>query len=55
MDSADAIASTLGMSVSGMALFWALAMGNFALEIATNIVLSPVIVRVLSFQRKLKA
>ena len=52
MDSADAIASQLGLAVSGMALFWALAMGNFFLEIATNVVLSPVIVRVLKIEKK---
>ena len=54
MDSADAIAAQLGLSVSGMALFWALAMGNFLLELGTNIVLSPVIVRVLSIEKKSK-
>lgn len=54
MDSADAIASQLGMPVSGMALFWALAMGNFILELGTNIVLSPVVVRVLSIEKKSK-
>lgn len=54
MDSADAIAAQIGLSVSGMALFWALAMGNFILEVATNAVLSPVIVRVLNIERKTK-
>lgn len=52
MDSADAIAAQVGLSVSGMALFWALAMGNFLLELGTSIVLSPVIVRVLSIEKK---
>ena len=52
MDSADAIAETIGMNVSGMALFWALAMGNFLLEVATSLVLSPVIVRVLNISKK---
>ncbi|MBR2489153.1 MAG: ECF transporter S component [Clostridia bacterium] len=52
MDSADAIASQLGMNVSGMALFWALAMGNFLLEVVTSLVLSPVIVRILKIKRK---
>lgn len=52
MDSADAIAEALGMNVSGMALFWALAMGNFLLEVATSLVLSPVIVRVLNISKK---
>lgn len=46
MDSADAIAANVGFSVSGMALFWALAMGNFVLEVLSNAVLSPVIVRI---------
>lgn len=54
MDSADQIAAQLGLEVSGMALFWALAMGNFLLELVTNIVLSPVIVRVLSIEKKSK-
>jgi len=52
MDSADAIAETLGMGVSGMALFWALAMGNFLLEVVTSLVLSPVIVRILNIEKK---
>ncbi len=52
MDSATEIASTLGLTFSGMALFWALAMGNFALEIISNAVLSPVIVRILNFKNK---
>ena len=51
MDSANEIASELGLTVSGMAVFWALAMGNFALEIASNAVLSPVIVRILNFNK----
>ena len=52
MDSATEIASKLGLTVSGMAVFWVLAMGNFALEIVSNAVLSPVIVRVLNFKNK---
>lgn len=52
MDSADAIAGTLQLEVSGMALFWALAMGNFLVEVLSNAVLSPVIVRVLAFAKK---
>ena len=53
MDSAMQIAEAIGMDVSGMALFWALAMGNFAIEVLSNVVLSPVIVRILSFNKKL--
>jgi len=52
MNSADAIAGTLQLEVSGMALFWALAMGNFLVEVLSNAVLSPVIVRVLAFAKK---
>lgn len=51
---ADGIATQLGLSVSGMALFWTLAMGNFVLEIVSNAILSPVIVRVLNFSKKLQ-
>ncbi len=54
MDSADKIAAQLGLNVSGMALFWTLAMGNFLFELGTSIVLSPVIVRVLSIEKKSK-
>lgn len=53
MDSATQIADTLGLTVSGMAVFWALAMGNFALEIISNVILSPVIVRILKFNKNL--
>lgn len=52
MDSATQIAQTLSLPVSGMAVFWALAMGNFALEIISNAVLSPVITRVLRIFKK---
>ena len=51
MDSATGISTTLGLTVSGMAVFWALAMGNFALEIISNAVLSPIIVRILNFNK----
>ena len=54
MDSADKIAAQLGLNVSGMALFWALAMGNFLLEIGTSVGLSPVILRVLNIEKKAK-
>ena len=53
MDSAVQIAEAIGMNASGMALFWALAMGNFAIEVLSNVVLSPVIVRILNFNKKL--
>ena len=52
MKHADAIASTLGLPVSGMALFWTLAMGNFLFEILTNVALSPIVIRVLKITKK---
>lgn len=52
MDSATQIAEAVSLPVSGMAVFWALAMGNFALEIISNAVLSPVITRVLNLFKK---
>lgn len=52
-NSAESIAATLNLPVSGMAVFWALAMGNFVLEVVSNAILSPVIVRVLDFSKKL--
>ena len=53
LDSATEIAKNIGLSVSGMAVFWALAMGNFALEVVSNAVLSPAIVRILKFNKNL--
>lgn len=50
---ADAIAETIGMNASGMALFWAMAMGNFLFEIGLCLVLAPVIVRLLQIRRRL--
>lgn len=52
MDSADAIANNLQLEVTGMALFWALAMGNFILEVLSNAVLCPVIIRVMNLAGK---
>ena len=47
MDDASVLANMLGSSSTGVALFWALAMGNFLFELGMNIVLSPAIVRIL--------
>ena len=52
LDSATNIASAIGLTASGMGVFGALAMGNFALEIISNAVLSPVVVRVINFNKK---
>ena len=54
LPSADQIAAQLGLGVSGMAVFWALAMANFIFEISASIVLSPVIVRLLEIRKKQK-
>ena len=54
LPSADQIAAKLGLGVSGMAVFWALAMANFIFEISASIVLSPVIVRLLEIRKKQK-
>jgi uncharacterized membrane protein len=52
MPFADAIAETLQMTVSGMDLFFALAGANFLLELGMNLVLSPVIVKLISLAKK---
>ena len=52
MPYADAIAETLQMNVSGMDLFFALAGANFLLELGMNLVLSPVIVKLISLAKK---
>lgn len=52
MDFAENIASQLGLTVSGMAVFWALAMANFLFELLTNVILSPVIFKVINIGKK---
>ena len=54
MKHANAIAEMLGMNVSGFGLFMALAMANFLFEVLMNLVLSPVIVRLLDIWKKNK-
>ena len=49
---ANAIADVLKMDVTGMQLFFALAMANFACELGMNIVLSPIVVRILNIRKK---
>ncbi len=49
---ADAIAKQISSDASGMALFWALAMGNFLFEILVNIILAPVVIRVVKHTKK---
>lgn len=52
LDDVSGIAAALGMTDSGMAVFWALAMANFIFELGMNIVLSPITVRLLSIRKK---
>ncbi len=52
MPFADAIAQQVGLTVSGMSVFFALAMANFLFELGMNILLSPVIVRLLNIRKK---
>lgn len=52
LPSADGIAAMLGWDVSGMALFWALAMANFLFELGASVLLSPIIVRLLNLRKK---
>ncbi len=47
LSSANAIAAEIGLQVSGFDVFLALAMANFLFEIILNIVLCPIIVRLL--------
>lgn len=49
---AEGIASAVGLTVSGMEVFFALAMANFLFEVGMNLVLSPIIVRVLNIAKK---
>ena len=48
MPYADAIANLLGLGVTGMQVFTALAFGNFLFELGMNGVLSPVMVKILN-------
>lgn len=48
MPYADAIAGLLGLGVTGMQVFTALAFGNFLFELGMNAVLSPVMIKILN-------
>lgn len=52
MPHANAIAETLAMNISGFDLFLALATANFLFELVMNILLSPIIVRLLDIWGK---
>lgn len=52
---ADAIAAQVGLvDVSGMDVFFALAFGNFLFELGMNVVLGPVIVRIINMAKNKK-
>lgn len=52
LDSASRIAETVGIQSSGFSVFVALALANFVFEILLNVVLCPVIVRLLNIRKK---
>ena len=52
MPYADAIAEVLTLNISGFQVFTALAFGNFLFELGMNIVLSPVIVKIIEVAEK---
>ncbi len=49
---AAALAATLGIERAGMGVFWALATGNFLLEIAFSALLIPVLSKILTLAKK---
>ena len=49
---ADAIAASLKLAVTGMDVFWALALGNFLFELGMNVVISPVTVKILNLGKQ---
>ena len=51
IDDAAKIAQAIGSNATGMSLFIALALGNFLFEVGANIVLSPVVVRLLNIRK----
>lgn len=53
LDDASEIALAAGSTGNGMGLFIGFAMANFLIEIVTNLVLSPIIVRILEARKKI--
>ena len=52
MVAASAIAAAMGSDASGFGVFLALAMANFLFELGMNLVLSPIIIRLLNIRKK---
>jgi hypothetical protein len=53
LDDVAQIAAAVKMTGSGMEIFLAMAAGNFLFELGMNLVLSPVMVRILNIKGKL--
>ena len=49
---AEEMAAIVSPGVSGMTVFWVMAMANFLIEIATNLVLCPIVVRLLKIKKQ---
>ena len=51
LDFANQIAVAIGLEAAGIAVFTAMATGNFLFELGLNIVLSPVVVRLINLKK----
>ena len=52
MDSVAEIAQAIGSPTAGYSIFWGMAMANFLFELGMNILVSPIMVRLLSIKKK---
>ena len=52
LEFAEQIATIIGLEKAGIAVFTAMATGNFLFELGLNIVLSPVVVRLLNIKNR---
>ncbi len=52
MDSVTEIAQAIGSPTAGYSIFWGMAMANFLFELGMNILVSPIMVRLLSIRKK---
>lgn len=52
MDDSSNIAQAIGIDASGIGVFVALALANFLFEVGANLVLSPVVVRLLNIRKQ---
>lgn len=49
---AESLSNNLSLNVSGIAVFTALASANFLFELGTNIIVSPILVKILSLKKR---